>query len=213
MSIRYLTGHPRDITGEALTAWANDVLETIADGGDLAPLVWESGQQEATYPDALAYVLPELTMSHDSGDEWGSVLGSFFPLAGVIDAIGYAYDSPARVMSVPAEWGYRPAGGMSTWERDDIPADDAWERLATVAHVAIHKMNAPDILEGWMVESDEASMAVDLAVIASHVTGEELEDFPDSDDEAWETIVAVLLAAGWCLHRASDNVRAAGLDY
>lgn len=213
MSIRHLTGHPRDIAGEALTAWANDVLETIADGGDLAPLVWESGQQEATYPDALAYVLPELTMSHDSGDEWGSVLGSFFPLAGVLTAIGYAYDSPARTFSPPRDWGYRPAGFIATFESDRIPGDDAWDRLATVAHVAIHKMDAAEILEEWTVESDDASMAVDVAVIASRVTGKELEEWPDADDEAWETIVAVLLAAGWCLHRAADNVRAAGLDY
>ena len=211
MSTRHLTGQPRDITGEAITTWANDVLDTVADGGDLAPLVWDSGQQEATYPDALAYVLPELTMSHDPGDEWGSTLSAFFPIAETIEAIGYAYDSPARTFHAPADWGFRCGAGGPVWEYEDIPGDDAWERIATVANEAMN--NASPSFDEWCVEYDQSSLAVDMASILSALTGATIGTFPDSDDEAWEALVTILLAAGWCLNRAADNVRAAGLDY
>lgn len=209
---RFFSGHPRNVTGEQLTLWANEVLTAVANGDDLSPLCFESGEPEATYPDALAFTLPETSMSADS-DVWGSVLGAFFPVAGVIEAVGYAYDSPVFCSQVPSDWGYSSGAAGVVWESAEVPGKDAWERLATVAHTAIHKMNSGELFDGWMVEYDEASIAVDVASIVALVSGSDLEDWPDAEDESWSTALRVLLASGWCLNFAADNARRAGLDY
>lgn len=198
-------------TGDDLKAWADGILTAIADGEDWAEYVWESGRDEATFPDVFPAILPELTMSHDPGDEWGSVLGAFFPIAETLEAIGYAYDSPSRIYSPPREWGFRSGAAGPVWESRDIPGDDAWERIATVANEAMDTLSPR--FDEWCVEYDQSFLAVDMASILSTLTGAPIGAFPDAEDEAWEALVAILLAAGWCLDRAADTVRDAGLDY
>ena len=198
-------------TGDDLKAWADGILTAIADGEDWADYVWESGKDEAAFPDVFPAILLELAMPHDSGDEWGSILGAFFPIAEALEAIGYAYDSPARVFSPPRDWGFRCGAAGPVWEGGDIPGDDAWERIAAVAGEAMNTLSPK--FDEWCVEYDQSSLAVDMASILSTLTGAPIGTFPDSGDEAWEELVTILLAAGWCLHRAADNARAAGLDY
>lgn len=209
---RFFSGHPRNVTGEQLALWADEVLTAVANDDDLSPLCFESREPEATYPDALAFTLPETSMSADD-DVWGSVLGAFFPLAGVIEAIGYYYDSPVFCSQVPSDWGYRSGAAGVVWERDEVPGEDAWERLATVAHTAIHRGDSAVKFDEWMVEHDEASIAIDVASIVALVSDRDLEDWPEAEDESWATALRVLLASGWCLHFAADNARRAGLDY
>ena len=198
-------------TGDNLKAWDDGILTAITDGEEWADYVWESGEDEATFPNVFPAILPELTMSHDPGDEWGSVLGAFFPIAETLSAIGYAYDSPSRIYSPPRDWGFRSGAAGPVWEQGDIPGDDAWERIAAVANEAMNTLSPK--FDEWCVEYDQSFLAVDMASILSTLTGAPIGTFPDSEDEAWEALVAILLAAGWCLHRAADNVRAAGLDY
>lgn len=214
MSTTHLSEYRRadDVPAESLISWADEVLASVDAGDDLCEVLGID-RQAPEYPDALALALPELTLSVDSDDVFGSAMSVFFPVASIIEAIGYAYSSPACSFHVPQSWGFCSGAAGNTWESARIPGDDAWTRLQTVANAAITDATIGELEEVWMIDDRDHSAALDLALMLRKLTGAPLAQFPDSDDESWEAALRVLLATGHACSALVDAARAAGIDY
>ena len=198
---------------EAAREWAREVCEAAGDHRRVLAL---SGTQFSVpeFPDVIASLLPECAMGADGGDVFGSAMSVFFPLAQLLEFLGWEYNSPAEQFSPPAAWGFRSGAGGNSFDAG------TWDSACDTINALAHKLREG----GWdenddefLLEFGEAGLTLDAALLAGEFAHEDgaptYGDGYTVDEDCWQEVARVLLACGWALEATVEACRAAGVDY